>query len=327
MNHRDWLTARKTGLGGTDIAAIMGIHPYKTAMSVYAEKLELIEPGIPTPAMKLGLALEPVIAKLYTEETGERLIKAPFARMFSDKFKWVIGSPDRLTHDKELVVELKSVGARSAWRFGAHGTSEVPKEYFLQVQWYLMILNLGLGHLAALIGGNEFRIFNIESDKELQDMMLDLGARFWTDHILKKVPPPPSGLPVDTALIKRLNQQSSGEMKAAFPETEELMISLAEAKAQRDFQERKIAEFENRIKLEIGDADGIEGLNYIATWKKTKDGTNIDWEKVAKDLRDALEYDAGKDMADNMFETYIREHTKPRPGSRRFLLKKKNGGK
>ena len=43
-NSPEWLAFRKTGLGGSDAAAILGLSPFKTNVEVWEEKVGLREP-------------------------------------------------------------------------------------------------------------------------------------------------------------------------------------------------------------------------------------------------------------------------------------------
>ena len=66
----EWHERRRKGIGGSDIAAIAGISPYKTARDVWAEKTGRTSPQPPTPAMKRGTALEVLAITEYEEAAG-----------------------------------------------------------------------------------------------------------------------------------------------------------------------------------------------------------------------------------------------------------------
>src|SRR6266849_2028048 len=64
-------TITALAVGGSEIAALVGLDPNRDAFSVYAEKLGLVEPAPPTPRMRMGKKLERIIAEVYAEETGQ----------------------------------------------------------------------------------------------------------------------------------------------------------------------------------------------------------------------------------------------------------------
>lgn len=44
LSRLDWLRLRQTGIGGSDISAIMGINPYKSAYDLYcADEFEILD--------------------------------------------------------------------------------------------------------------------------------------------------------------------------------------------------------------------------------------------------------------------------------------------
>jgi len=112
------LPDRRSGTGGSDIAAIAGLH-HNAAMDVYCDKLGLTEPVMPTLAMRLGLLVEPALADLYSELTGTHLRIVPLQRHPRNTF--VLGSPDRLVIELSKGLELKLAGARQSHRWGEPG--------------------------------------------------------------------------------------------------------------------------------------------------------------------------------------------------------------
>jgi len=70
LDEMDIAVARRKVVGGGDVAAIVGVHPYKTAHDVWLEKLGLavIEEN---EAMYWGKVLEPVILAEYERREGD----------------------------------------------------------------------------------------------------------------------------------------------------------------------------------------------------------------------------------------------------------------
>ena len=56
-----WLAERRKRLGATDVSAILGLNPYKTAYEVWLDKRNMLEPWNGNAATSLGLMLEPAI--------------------------------------------------------------------------------------------------------------------------------------------------------------------------------------------------------------------------------------------------------------------------
>ena len=67
MERTEWLKRRRAGIGGSDVAAILGISPWKTALDVYHDKTGAAKDEPETENMRLGTALEQFVADRFTE--------------------------------------------------------------------------------------------------------------------------------------------------------------------------------------------------------------------------------------------------------------------
>ena len=124
---------RLSGLGGSDMAAICGLSPYKTKLQVFLEKTGRYKTE-ETEAMWFGTEHEPVIAKRYSLVTGAKLVKGEFKK--SDDYPFFFGHADYLSVLDPFGVECKAVGCQKASLWGVVGTDNIPKEYLAQCQWY-----------------------------------------------------------------------------------------------------------------------------------------------------------------------------------------------
>lgn len=70
----DWLKERQKGIGGSDVAAILGVNPYKTPLDVYYEKTaEIVEDKPQSDAAFWGSTLEDIVAKEFAARTGMKV--------------------------------------------------------------------------------------------------------------------------------------------------------------------------------------------------------------------------------------------------------------
>lgn len=180
------ITERRRGIGGTDISAILGINPWRSPVDVWAEKTGRSEPIPDNPAMRAGRLLEPVIAQMYEEDTGDHVTRN-LPNLVRESI--LIGHLDGLIEAKGRVWEAKTARSSDGW--GASGSSEVPLHYEAQCQWYCGLAELPGADLAALIGGSDFRIFPLVADPDLFGEMREAALRFWRDHVEADVPPTP----------------------------------------------------------------------------------------------------------------------------------------
>jgi len=180
-----WHAQRMSGIGGSDVAAVVGVSPWKTPLELWREKRGELAPSPDSPVMEWGRRLEPVIVRAYADATGRTVQRPPMLRHRDHAF--MIGNLDGVA-DGELVLEAKA--ARTAHGWGEPGTAFVPQPYLLQVQHYMMVAGLPLAEVAVLIGGHDFRIYRVPADRELQALMIDAEAEFWR-RVLEGDPPEP----------------------------------------------------------------------------------------------------------------------------------------
>lgn len=198
---------RRNGLGGSDAAAALGLSPYKSALELFMEKREPREASsVELAAFRWGNILEPVIRQEYATRT-HRVVRLPEGTLRHRQHPFVLAHIDGITDDGR-VFEAKT--SRSADGWGKHGTDEVPHHYLIQVQHYLAVVGAEVADIAVLIGGNDFRIYEVPADAELQEMIIDGEAEFWA-MIQQGTPPPPDWDRTDThTLMRRLYPGTDG---------------------------------------------------------------------------------------------------------------------
>jgi putative phage-type endonuclease len=179
MDRATWLAERKKGIGSSDAAAVCGVNPYETAAGVFLEKTGRLPSKDETPPMKWGTALEAVIADAYSEKTGQALVRGePILR--HERHAFMIASLDReWAGGERRIVEIKNVSIRQSANWGEPGTDEVPEWYLVQVQHQMVVAGREVADVAALIGGNDFRIYSVRYNPILADRMIEIEADFW----------------------------------------------------------------------------------------------------------------------------------------------------
>ena len=69
----DWLAERMRGIGGSEIAAVMGLSRWKSPLAVWAEKTNKLpdDPLKQSEIMEIGLELEEYVAQKFEKRTGK----------------------------------------------------------------------------------------------------------------------------------------------------------------------------------------------------------------------------------------------------------------
>lgn len=165
----EWHAARARGLGGSEIAAVLGLSPFESRFSLWHRKGGAIGPVDLNDEMEWGTRLEPaVLGKWADNHPGSNLITQPgtFARD-----GWMIANPDGLT--RTAVVEAKTSPFGDGW------TPDTPPIHVrIQALWYLGVLGYDTAHIAVLIGGHDYREYDIAFDADEFDLLAQAGAEF-----------------------------------------------------------------------------------------------------------------------------------------------------
>lgn len=309
MTEREtWLQKRKAGIGASDIAAVLGISPWRTPLELYLDKRGELPPQEDKPQLRRGRMLEPIVLDFYQDETGHEVTRKQehvidgFKMATLDGFDAVVKAP----------VEAKTVNAFAAKEFGEHGSDDVPLHYAAQVHWQIMLTGSGSGYLAALIGSDDFRIFELRRDRDLEDLLVARATEFW-QRVLDGRPPEPS---CETD-VKLLYPRDAGSQVEADAEITEAVRVLAGIKSQIKALEESEATMAGAVKTYIGEHSVLVGADGkpLATWKAAKESERIDW----KGAFDKLQSYAN--APSDAVQRAIAEARQTIPGSRRFLLK------
>lgn len=186
MTRNEFLENRRSGVGSSDVAPILGLSPHRTAIDVYLEKIN--PPGVAelAPQLEWGQRLEPVIASAIIDHYGWPLAKP--TTMTHGVFPFLIASPDRINADGELI-EIKTSRFGQGW--GEPETADIPDHYWLQVQHLLEVVPDGnVCWVFVLIGGNDFRRYRVEHDPAYLGTVIEQLNSFW-ECVQTRTPPEP----------------------------------------------------------------------------------------------------------------------------------------
>lgn len=183
MNAPDKQIDRRGFIGGSDVAAIIGVSPWKDAFRLYAEKRGEIEPEEgETKVMRRGRILEPAIRQLYQEDSDRET--------FDGRTRPVPGVPyfraqvDAFEKDPSasvlIPVEIKSASEFTRGKWGPSGTDDAPTYYCAQLHWQLLATEAPYGRIVALLGADDLRVYTIERDEKICEYLLKQAQEFWT---------------------------------------------------------------------------------------------------------------------------------------------------
>lgn len=321
-------SARRKGIGGSDAAAILGISPFASSMDVWLDKTlraPITEPDPERDFLRdLGSVVEPFIGRRYEFETGRKLRSVPAPGVIHHPLHDVIlGSPDRLVVGEKRGVELKTEN-RFQDNFGDPGTDEVPDWYRVQCAHYMAITQFDQWDLALLHGGTRFGIYPIERDVAGENDLLEFLLSWWDRHVVRDTPPDVDGSQAWATYLSRKFPKHTKPLIPADETTEAFAQKLVRVRWVIDEAEDMKSELENRLKLTIGENEGLAGEFGKITWRRSKDSVVTNFENALTEIRGTLPFVIPDQelihKVDATIGEILKTHTKPKPGSRRFLV-------
>lgn len=271
----DVVTNRHTYIGGSDIAAVMGESRWKTPYKLWAEKTGQISPPdlSNVEAVEMGTRLEQFVADLFAYKTGRQVRKAPKTYQHKD-FPYMVAHIDRLITNSDELLECKTCSAYKLEEW----ENKIPKEYILQVMWYLGITGRKRGWIACLIGGQKFEYKAIDFDQELFDLMVEKAVKFWQ---MVENNQPPLMLADDGEVLQEIYPKSNEEM-IEMQEINDRVAYMQELKMHRDDMNNEIKEIETELKSIIKDNAGIKTPQYKITWR-TQTANRLDTDRLKEE--------------------------------------------
>lgn len=326
MTISDFHAERRTGLGGSDLGAILGLNPYRTPFQVWQEKTGRAEPFEGNLQTRFGTYAEAFVAEEYSARTGRRVQR--YTGMLCHQEAPLIGHVDRLVipdgakvaaHRSEirtdLGLECKTAHALAVSRggeWGEDGTDQVPSSYLIQSAAYMALTGCSRWDLACLFGNSDFRIYHLSRDLELEAMLLEEASRWWRDHIETDTPPDPSS---EAEARQRWQSHQPGKVLDVDAGTADLLRQYAALKAREKALEDEIKAIRDRLIPALADADAVAfGGVTLATYRANKAGEKTDWQ--------AAFTDATRDVEPDVIERFVQMHTKTTPGARVLRLTK-----
>jgi len=299
-------------IGGSDVAAILGVSPWKSQFRLYQEKTGEYVDDI-TPAKQRvfdrGHRWEPIVVEMLVDELQgcghDVQIIARRARYQDREYKFLACELDLelLIDGEQHNGEIKTVHPFAAKEWGEPGTDEVPIHYAAQVMHGLMIKPRRRAIVAALIGIDDLRIHFVERDEETIAAIRAKEVEFWRRVQDRDAPPP------ETADdVKWLYAKDGGIVMEADDDLFSMCDSLKRHKHALKAAEDAVEFMSTRLKCAMGHASTLiyQGQR-IATWKSNKDSVKTDWQAACLALYPSQEH--------------IKQFTKTAPGARPLLIK------
>ena len=152
LSREEWLRYRKLGIGGSDVASLLGISKWKSEIELWLDKTnQTNESPVENEAMQWGTIMEPIIRNHFAKVTGKAVVELK-AMLQHPEYPFMLADVDGITVDdvgNPAILEIKTASEfkRSEWE------EDVPAYYQTQIQHYLCVTGIRKAYCAVLIGG------------------------------------------------------------------------------------------------------------------------------------------------------------------------------
>ncbi|EOW2629958.1 YqaJ viral recombinase family protein [Enterococcus hirae] len=286
MSHQEWLEDRKRGIGGSDVATVLGLNKYKSPYQLWLEKTGQIElkDSESEPAY-WGNVLEEVVAKEFQERTGKKV------RRRNQVFEHPLHPFLRANIDRDVVGENAILECKTANQFLSKEWEgeEVPLSYLCQVQHYMNVLNKDYCYIAVLIGGQRFIWKRVERDQELIDIITERLVDFWETNIIGGEEPLIDGSKATSDFLKERYSELDSTEIILHADYDVLLDQKEELLKNKKELEKSIRQIDNQIIQELGIKNASTGItpNRIICLKSVV-SKRKDLKKIAEKYPDVM---------------------------------------
>ena len=260
-NHEEWKALRGQYIGGSDAAAVVGLNPYRSQYSLWAEKTGRLPGFEGNLATEVGTYLEEFVAQKFSQVTGKKVRRANLS-FLNTEYPWAIANIDREIVGEDAGLEIKTTSEMNLRKFKG---GEYPAQYYGQAVHYMAVTGKKRWYLAVLIGNREFRWFVIERDEAEIKSLMDAEEMFWS-MVQKNTPPMADGSKATTDALSALYPVCTDPEVSLFgldyhmDMVMKLQQQIAELEKQKD-------EHANTIKSYMRGAERGDGERFRATWR------------------------------------------------------------
>lgn len=291
-SREEWLKVRKGYIGGSDAGAIVGMNPYASAFSVWAEKTGKVPEFEGNISTRTGTLLEDLVARLFMEETGKTVQRLNFT-LVNSAYPWACANIDREIIGEDAILECKTTNSFVNTKM--FRTGEYPEQWYAQMTHYLAVTGAQKAYLAVLSECRDFRIFELERDEDEIKALMDAEREFWDGYVVPRKTPPVDGHSATSETINQMFQTEDGDeadltgLEPIFEKRKAVSASIKSLKTELD-------ELDNRLKNVMGSRSSGQCGRFSVSWKTQKtsaldrdaikaDFPEIDFKSYAKESR------------------------------------------
>lgn len=283
----EWRALRRKGVGGSDVASIMGLSPWRTVAQVWLEKTGRVIPEdiSDRPYVAFGNIMEPVIGKWYRENHEGAIVRRVNAVCRSVYRPWAQASLDYEVFDPDLdewgVLEIKTARDSHDWEDG------IPAYYLTQVVHYLSVTVRKFCDVAVFFRDTcEFKVIRYEWDDEDVNSVIGAVDEFWHDFVEADVMPKVVGTSGEASDLAAFYGKSRGEyVTKTGSEIDELISRYQDAAEREKVAKAEKTEVSTKLSAIIGEHRGLVTDVAKVTWVRSE-YDKFDTKRLKEELPD-----------------------------------------
>lgn len=270
----DWLAWRRTGIGGSDIAAIVGLGRWGSPYSVWADKVGLLDDtdDEPNDAQDFGKHFEAMAAPWFHERTGLHVVGEQLWASHRNH-RWMICTPDGFA-DERPDAPVEDCTAIVEWKVTTDkpydSPEQIPAHFLCQAQWNMAVTSTDACYLGVL-HWRRFRVYEVRRDEADIDYLTVEADRFWHDYVVPQVPPPLDGSPFTADALDRIHRHGTIGTQVQLDDIAPTLTALRAVKAEAKQLAEHQRALEAVVKVALGDAEvgTVRGVPAV-TWRAAK---------------------------------------------------------
>lgn len=280
LSREEWLALRRKGIGGSDAGAVLGMNPWASPYTVWADKLGKLPEKEDNESMRIGRDLEDYVAQRFTEATGKKVGRRNQIFLHPEH-DWMLANIDRQVVGENAGLECKTAKAINLRRWKGQ---DFPEQYYAQCVHYMAVMGYDRMYLAVLIMGAEFKIYTLERDEEEIEALISAEKDFWESYVQTGEAPPLDGSEASSEALKAIYDGGGTEEIMLF-DREEMLQEFFRLKEKKKALDTEINAIENQLKEDLGDNERGTCEGFRVDWK-TQSRSSFDAKRFAKDHPD-----------------------------------------
>lgn len=265
MNDRAaWLERRRRGIGGSDVAGVIGISPWQSPWSIWVDKVGLVpvDESTATDAMEFGTRAEPMMSRWFQDRTGLN-VGGEQTEVEHPEHPWMLVTVDGFVYDRDVytaergdlpdrlgVHEIKcTTDSAAEW------AEDIPVHYQCQAQWAMAVTGLpkvwfSVLHLA--FGRIKYEVYEFDRDETEIEFLRSSCSTFWHDHVVTGTPPPADAHSATTEALNMAWPDAAGQIDAD-DKARKLIAAIHEADRWKTQCQADADQLRNRLRALLGD--------------------------------------------------------------------------